>query len=192
MVVMLVNVCELAGGREVLAGRALGRKALAKLIAGIENPSAPDICFLDFGSSALVTGSFLAEFVIGLSRHARAVAPNIYPVCIIVDEISFQELELLASSSGQVIPVCSGLKRGHPKELRFVGSLDVAHLEALKRVEHLGCASAKALAEGTATRGDKIGITAWHNRLAALSRRGLIIEENDGRQKLYRALNQGA
>lgn len=189
---MLVNVCELADGREVLAGRAAGRKALAKLIAGMENPSAPEICFLDFGSSGLVTGSFLAEFVIGFSRHARAIAPNVYPVSIIVDDISLQELELLASSTGEVFPVCSGLKRGHPKELRLVGLLDVAHLEALKRVEQLGRASAKTLAESTATRGDKIGVTAWHNRLTALSRKGLIIEDSDGRQKLYRALNQGA
>lgn len=183
---MIVNVFDLVSGRGVLAGRALARKALGKLIADTRSPSNSEVCILDFTATPLVTGSFIAEFVLGFSRHARATIPNLYPVTMMVDDISLQELEFVADSTNEVIPVCSGTTRGRLKDFRFLGSLDAVQQETIRCVAQLGRASAKDLA--ATSKHSNVGLTAWHNRLAALNRKGLIIEESDGRQKLYRSL----
>lgn len=188
---MMIQVPKLADGREVLAGRALGRKALGQLISREVSTSVPTLQFLDFRSCALVTGSFLAEFLLGYSKSVRARSSNIYPVTVMIDDVSLQELELLANNTGEVFPICSDVTSGRMKAFRYVGPLDSAHAETIERVEHLGVASAKYLAESS-TANTRIGVTGWHNRLAALSRKGLLIEETSGRQKIYRSLAHGA
>lgn len=188
---MIINICDLAGGARVLAGRGAARKVLGKLIAEAVNPESPQIWMLDYLDADLVTGSFFAETFLGFSKHVRTSLPNIYPIVGVTEERSTQELEFLAESTGEVIPACSGIDRGKPKNFRIIGNLDPYQEETLTIVARLGQGTAKDLSESTTKSSVTIGVTAWHNRLTALARRGLLIERSEGRQRAYRTLCKG-
>jgi hypothetical protein len=188
---MILDICRTAQGARVLAGRGPARKVLGKLIAEAVNPAAPEIWMLDYLSADLVTGSFFSETFLAFTRHARTSLPNIYPIAGITEERSIHELEFLAESSGEVIPICSGMERGKLKAFRLIGSLDAHQEETLAIVTRLGQGTAKELFESATKTSAAIGITAWHNRLATLVRRGLLIEQSEGRQKTFRTLSKG-
>jgi len=189
---MIIDIVKLSAGSGVLAGRGSARQVLGKLIAESINPEAPEIWMLDYSGADLVTGSFFSETFLGFSKHVRTALPNIYPVIGVIEERSIQELEFLAESTSEVIPICSGMERGKLKKFRLIGSLDPYQEETLEIVTRLGDATAKELSENASKSSATIGVTAWHNRLTALARRGLLIEQNAGRQKAYRTLSKGA
>jgi hypothetical protein len=84
------------------------------------------------------------------------------------------------------------MDRGKLRNFRLIGKLDAHQEETLKIVSRLGQGTAKELFEAATNASSAIGLTAWHNRLTALVRRGLLVEQTEGRQKVYRTLSTGA
>ncbi len=76
------------------------------------------------------------------------------------------------------------------RQVRLLGRLESKQLKTLHAVILLGEVDAAGLATRYRVEED-IKPTAWNNRLSALAAKGLLIEKQRGRTKLYRPVLEG-
>ena len=164
-------------GRSTLAGAAAGREAAAKLQAGAATLEHPWV--LDFADMELVTASAFREAVLPIIRWA---AQDGQP-CLVanLDEVS-QEEALLAASASEVVLLFCSLNAGNIAGAYAQGPLDAKLFLTLELTLRLGEADARAISEVS---GENTVITAWNNRLVALTRMGLLTERKVGKTKFY-------
>ena len=83
--------------------------------------------------------------------------------------------------------LCTLDENGQPRSPHLLGDLEPKQRITFDLVRELGEADAGELMRSSQDR-DDVGQTAWNNRLAALSRLGLLMEMSNGRAKRYRPL----
>jgi hypothetical protein len=173
---------------DVLAGALTGRKALSLLFERIDGePEKPEPVYLDFTGIEVATASFLRECILEFRDTVRRRWPNYYPVVANANDTVTEELSILLGPQRDVLMLCSLDEGGNPDSPRIVGALEPKQRITFDLVKKLGEADAGELMR-TANGTEDVGQTAWNNRLASLSRLGLLMELSHGRAKRYRPL----
>jgi hypothetical protein len=166
------RLIDLTGGQTVLSGANPGRKLLSALIAATPSSEVPTAAFLDFARIEVATASFLREAVIGFRDYARQSLRNVYPVVANLPPAVAEELEFFVRARGDVLWSC---------ELDAGDTVVSARL-----IGELGAITAPELAARFADQ--RIGPTAWNNRLSALASKGLLVERKQGKSKSFSPL----
>ena len=182
-----IRLFELAGA-EVLAGARAGRTTLGHLLDlvsdGVEEP---EPVYVDFEGVEVATASYLRESVVEFRDAVRRRWTHWYPVVANANHSIVEELAILMAVRRDVLVCCLLDDDGRPSVPRLVGELEPKQRVAFDLVQRLGEADAGEL---MAESGDseEVGQTAWNNRLASLSRLGVLMELSEGRGKRYRPL----
>lgn len=147
----------------------------------------PEPVFLNFEGIEVATASFLRECVLEFRDTVRRRRPNYYPVVANANDTVTEELSILLGPQRNVLMLCSLDEDGNPGSPRLVGDLEPKQQITFDLVKNLGEADAGELMR-TANGTEAVGQTAWNNRLASLTRLGLLMELSHGRAKSYRPL----
>jgi hypothetical protein len=106
-----------------------------------------------------------------------------YPVLFVnASENSVDEAEIVADQTADAF-VFAALRNGELINGRVVGYLGEKEALTLRLVTELGEADARRVRDRS---GETTGPTVWNNRLSSLSEKGILVERNEGRTKLYR------
>jgi hypothetical protein len=165
----------------VLAGATAGAQSMAVLIELVSDKP-PAVVFLDFQGVEAATGSFLRECVLGFRNYCRRTQADIYPVIANATPVVEEEFRDILLRAGDAFVSCRVTKRGKVSDAKVIGRLDQRQVETLRAVVRNGEATASELADASK---DKIGVTAWNNRLVALASKGILAEHKSGRLKTY-------
>lgn len=185
---MILDVATLAGGT-ILSGAPSGRQLYAKLVAALpDEPTTPELLFLDLGKVEVATASFLRESVLGFRTFVRGRRSNFYPVVANATADVIDELVELLQPRGDVLMTCTLADGGELLRCRHVGKLDPIQQLTFDLVTRLGPTTATKLME---IEQSQTKATAWNNRLASLSKLGMICEQSHGRTKTYSSLFAG-
>lgn len=171
-----------------LAGRLKGHQILARLIESAPRPLEPTPYYLDFGRVKSATASFVSACVLGFKHHTREHNANLYPVVANAPEIVLEDLLIVLGERGDAIAICDLDDSGAVSNSRVLGQLEPRQLETLEAVRESGEADAGSLYEKYKEEHKVSSATAWNNRLAALTAKGLLIERSRGRAKSYRCV----
>ena len=174
----------------VLAGATSGRQLLANLISQESESSESEVLNLDFDKIEVATASYLREGIITFRDYCRSHRSNLYPVLTNMSEPVIEEIAYLLRAIGDAMVVCVLDNAGEPAAVQLLGHLDEKQRQTLDAVVELGQADASTLASRYQDK-EKVGPTAWNNRLAALASKGLVIERQRGRAKFYRPVMEG-
>ncbi len=180
------RLIELTGGQTVLSGAIPGRTVLSALIAATPSVTVPTPAFVDFTDIQVATASFLREAVIGFRDFARQSLGNIYPVVANLAPSIAEELEFFVRSRGDVLWNCELGTGENVTNARLIGELDPAQRSTLVAAIELGAITAPELA--ARFEDQRIGPTAWNNRLSALASKGLLVERKQGKTKSFSPL----
>lgn len=183
---MLFRLRDLAAN-EILAGAMTGRRVLGMLLERIDpSPPDPEPVYLDFRGVEVATASFLRESVLEFRDIVRRRWTDYYPVVANANESVTEELSVLVAQRNALM-LCTLDDSGTPRAPRLLGDLEPKQRIAFDLVQERGEADAGELMRSSRD-GEDVGQTAWNNRLAALSRLGLLMEMSNGRAKRYRPL----
>lgn len=169
----------------VLATSQLGKKVFAALIGKIVTQSEATLLYLDFAEVEVATTSFLRDSVVALRDYARAHLPTVYPVVTNPSAGVKEELHEFLRSRGDALATCRLSAQDHASDPEVLGQLDGKQLATLRAVVAATETDAVELLKQFAAE-ESVGTTAWNNRLATLSAKGLVIETAAGRTKRYR------
>lgn len=171
----------------ILAGALTGRRVLGRLLERVGGePETPEPLYLDFDGVDIATASFLRECIIEFRNIVRRRWTNCYPVVANANESVTEELCVLLAQR-DVLVLCTLDEDGSPECPQVLGDLEPKQRVTFDLVRKLGEADAGELMRSSRNR-DEVGQTAWNNRLASLSRLGLLMEMSHGRVKRYRPL----
>ena len=172
----------------VAAGSRTGRIVLSELVAKLNGQrSVPEMVYIDFEGIDVATASFLRECVLEFKQFVRRRWTHYYPVVANANECIREEMEVLVHTTNDVVVFCELDQSEQPRAMRLVGTLEPKQQETFDVVVEFGEIGASALSSlQTNTR--QISHTAWNNRLASLSKLGLLIEIAQNRSKQYRPL----
>ena len=176
---MLIN----PAGSATLAGSAMGRQMLAQMIEKTRPMAGPTIALLDFTDVDIATGSFLREAVMGFRDFCRNAAGMIYPVVANANTTIEEELATYLRGRNDAIWACSPGPEGQATDPHILGELDAGQMSTIQLIGQHHPISAPELAKLRPD--DKIGTTAWNNRLATLSAKGMLKEVRHGKTKLF-------
>ena len=173
--------------RDVLAGSQFGRKVLGALLEQVVDESKESqLVFLDFKGVEIATASFLRESVIEFRDLIRRRWSNNYPVVANANEAVREELSLIVRSKNSVLILCELDAKGQTQSAQILGYLEAKQQIAFDLVKKLREAEAAELMAECDK--DKVSQSAWNNRLAALTKLGVLIESSRGRAKRYSPL----
>ena len=171
----------------VLAGRLDGDTARQKLSAELGTVDLPTIVVLDFSSVQLATASFLDEVVLQLRDEVREK-----PIYLIGSNLSppvEEELDALLYRAQDAFLIFKCAPGGVYSNPRLLGSLDSKLKDTYDRIKEKRESSATEL-HSESREQEKIGPTAWNNRLNSLVSKSLLVEIPMGRAKKYRPLEE--
>jgi hypothetical protein len=175
----------------VLAGKLDGRRAFARELELVPPTAEPTLVVLDFHGIDIATSSFLSEAVVHFRDHLRLSRFPTYLLVANLTERPLEELDYLLSRSGDALISCKLAPNGELTAPALLGSLDSKLKETFDLVKRKGETTAVEL-HGESADNDKIGATAWNNRLTALAAKSLVVEVAAGRTKKYRPLLEAA
>jgi|SRR5580700_5768309 hypothetical protein len=171
----------------LLAGRLSGRRTFIRALEELPALSGPAIILLDFRGADLATSSFLSEAVLPLRDHLRSRRPPAYVVAVNMNDKVAEEFDDLLHRAGDAMLACDSAADGTISNVRLVGKLEEKLLDTFNLVRAKGAASAVELfAESRDS--DRIGTTAWNNRLSFLTSKSLVAEIAQGRTKKYQTV----
>lgn len=174
---------------DVLAGANHGSLAFAKMLKAVSRePRMPEPLFLDFKGVEVATASYLRESVLALRDRIRGRRSTLYPVIANANDLIKDELDVLVRVRGDILLLCKLDQAEHASDFEQLGELDPKQQMTLDAVRERGEIDAAELMRHY---GEAEGVrhaTAWNNRLAALSLKGLLMEISHGRNKRYRPL----
>ena len=172
---------------EILAGALTGRRILGLLMEQVDGElDAPEPVYLDFNGIKIATASFLRECILECRDIMRRRWTHYYPVVANANESVTEELSVLLGQR-DVLMLCDLDEEGNPRSPRVLGNLEPKQRIAFDLVSQFGEADAGELMRSSKNSED-VGQTAWNNRLASLSKLGLLMELSQGRAKRYRPL----
>ena len=182
-----IRLCDIAG-TDVLAGARAGRATLGRLLDLVSDEAeGSEPLFVDFEGIEVATASYLRESVVEFRDAVRRRWTRWYPVVANANKTVVEELGILMAARRDVLACCVLDDDGRPSSSRLVGELEPKQRVAFDLVQRLGEADAgELMAECSDT--ESVGQTAWNNRLASLSRLGVLMEVSEGRAKRYRPL----
>ena len=180
------RLIDLTGGQTVLSRAISGRTLLSALIAATPSSAGPMPAFLDFTAIEIATASFLRESVIGFRDYARRSLENVYPAVANLAPTVAEELEFFVRTRGDVLWSCELGSDDNVISARLIGELDPAQRSTFDAALELGAITAPELAARFADQ--RIGPTAWNNRLSALATKGLLVERKQGKTKSFSPL----
>lgn len=169
----------------VLATSQLGKKVFAALVGQVATPSEATLLYLDFADVEVATTSFLRDSVVAFRDYARSHLPTLYPVVSNLTAGVREELHEFLRLRGDALAACrlnAHEKASYPE---VIGQLDGKQLATLRAVVAAAETDAVELLRQFSSE-ENVGTTAWNNRLATLSAKGLLIETSAGRAKRYR------
>jgi hypothetical protein len=164
-----------------LQGRSLGRKHFARLCELLSDAPPGEIVLLDFSGVELVTGSWINAVLVPFLRWAGEDGNDLYPVVCNTRKEWLEELQLVAEFSQRCYLVASG--KLPPHAATIAGPLDPAQRKTLEAV-----LASKEVTGAELERqkpDEKIGATAWNNRLRELHDMRLLRREKRGREQVY-------
>ncbi len=181
------RLIDLMDGRQVLSGGIAGRKLLTALITATPPADTPTRVFLDFEGVEVATASFLREAVIGFRDYVRLSLNNIYVVVANLAPAILEELEFfIRARGGDALWMCKLDAQDQVHSPRMLGELDPVQRATFEAVAELGAATAPGLAARFSDQ--RIGPTAWNNRLSSLAAKGLLVERRVGKSKSFSPL----
>jgi hypothetical protein len=187
---MRIHMAKLVGAK-VLAGALNGQKVYAKLLELTrQEPLEPDPVFLDFAGVNVATASFLRETVLACRDTVRRRRSNFYPVIANANELVEEELNVLVTSGGDVLMLCTLDQENQPHDARLLGKLDPKSRLTFDLVQQRKETDAAELMR-VHGKNERVQQTAWNNRLSALASLGVVVELSEGRAKRYRPLLGG-
>ncbi len=166
-----------------LRGKSPGRRDFARLCDLLCDTTLGTTVHLDFTDIDLVTGSWLNAAFVPLVRWAADARNDLFPLVCNARPDVLEELALVAEWTH-----CCFLASEGPEPARraiLVGSLDHAQRATLEAVLDLGPVTG---AELERRGGERIGATAWNNRLKDLHGKRLLRRERRGRERVYSPL----
>lgn len=180
---LTIDIKEL-GGKNVLGGSIPGQLLFGKLISRVAIGPDSEPCFLDFGKIQLATSSYLRESVLAFQRWGIDRKPTLLTAIANINSETQEELEVALADSGGAMWVCT-LARGRIVGSSVIGKFDQMQRETFELVRARGEVDAPSLAREMIN-GRKVSQTAWNNRLAALASRGVLMERQHSKTKIYR------
>lgn len=173
------------GQEPILAGRVNGEHDRNRILAALSPIALPTIVILEFRSVSLATASYLDE--VTLRFRAKLRDASAYLVVANLSAKVLEEFEHLLRRSGDAFLICDLSESGIASKPKVLGVLEPKLEETYKHVKTKGEASATELYVefGNA---EKVGPTAWNNRLNTLADKGLLMEIPLGRAKKYRPI----
>jgi hypothetical protein len=187
---MKVSILDMSKGNPILAGSNTGRRMFDSLWK-IALSSGDNLFLLDFSGVRVATSSFIREAIVAFRNRAREELPNLYPVIINLAEEVEEELVMLLNQVGEAFWVFGIDNKGNIRKRRLLGRLDPKLKETLDLIDAGRGYDAATLWKCTNST-ESIGVTAWNNRLASLSKQGLVFESRVGKQKYFRPLHESA
>ncbi len=180
------KLIDLMSSQSVLSGAIPGRKLLSMLIEATPSCEVPMPVFLDFSGIQVATASFLREAVIGFRDYARQSLRNVYPAVANLPPPVAEELDFFVRARGDALWSCELDAEDTVVSARLIGELDPAQRSTFDAALELGTITAPELAARFADQ--RIGPTAWNNRLSALATKGLLVERKQGKSKSFSPL----
>ena len=129
----------------------------------------------------------MRESVLEFRNTVRRRWTGYYPIVANANDTITEELSVLLEPQRDVLMLCTLNDHGAPGAPRLVGDLEPKQRITFDLVKKLGETDAGELMR-TTHGSEEVGQTAWNNRLASLSRLGLLMELSHGRAKRYRPL----
>lgn len=177
------SMFDIAANKATLAGSAMGRQMLATLIGETQPVAEPTVAYLDFAGVDIATGSFLREAVLGFRDFGRNAIGMLYPVVANANAIIEEELSVYLKDRNDAIWACALGDAGSASLPHILGELDAAQQSTMKLIAQHHRISAPELAKLRPDEG--IGTTAWNNRLATLTAKGILMEFKSGKTKTF-------
>jgi len=177
------SIFKIAASKATLAGSAMGRQMLASLIGESKPVGGPTVAYLDFTGIDIATGSFLREAVMGFRDFSRNAMGILYPVVANANPTIEEELSVYLQDRNDAIWACVLDDAGGVSQPHILGVLDAAHQTTLQLILEHRRISAPELAKLRPDEG--IGVTAWSNRLATLTAKGILMEFKSGKTKSF-------
>ena len=140
--------------------------------------------FIDFSGVSVATSSCLRECIVEFRRSARDEFLHLYPVLANLSHEVEEELVALLNQMGEAFWLFEVDARGRTRNRRLVGRLDPKIKETLDLIETGKGSDATALWKSTNST-ESVGVTAWNNRLASLSKQGLVFESRSGSRNSF-------
>jgi len=178
-------------GDHLLAGRALGSRHLTAMMEIISrelerrqvfdpNRAEKILIVLDFAQVTVATSSYLAAAVLPLWSWKALLEGNAYPVVANLNPGIQDEIEFVLRP--QNTAVWTGRQvSGDLHDVGLVGTLD----ESLRTTLRYFSPSSELSATELASSDEKIGSTAWNNRLSSLYEFRLLHRRKVGRRQVY-------
>lgn len=184
-----MRIIELVGGDPVIAGSSTGRRLFAKLMNSIGSvQNGPKVLLLSFAGIEVATSSCLRECVVEFRQRLRDMKPDLYVAVTDLNESVEEELEGLLNQIGEAIWVFQ-TKRNKLVDQRLIGRLDQKLKDTLEVIRLKKKTDAQTLWK--AEKSPSVGVTAINNRLAMLSKQGLVIETREGKTNFYQPILSG-
>jgi hypothetical protein len=159
---------------------------LSALIAVTPSSEVPTPAFLDFRAIEIATASFLREAVVGFRDYTRQSLRNIYPAVANLEPAVAEELDFFVRARCDVMWSCELDPSDTVISARLVGELEPAQRSTFEAALEVGTITAPELAARFTDQ--RIGPTAWNNRLSALATKGLLVERKQGKTKSFTPL----
>lgn len=176
-------------GQSILGGAQGGKALLSKLneVAASTNIVEPTLWLWDFSGVEVVSASFVREAFVSMQALLKAQRSPLLPAIANASSDVREDLQLTFKEAGRAMLVCSVTSVGEPSDVTPIGDLESYAAATFALVQARGETDAKELM-ASQDEANRIGHTAWNNRLANLAAVGLLVEIPQGRAKRYRAL----
>jgi hypothetical protein len=171
-------------GRQ-LQGETLGKKHYARVCELLTDANQGEIVLLDFKGVDVVTGSWINAMIVPLYRRVGEPEIDLYPILCNTGNDWLDDLALLAKWTHQCYLVAEKCTTA-ARSARLIGSLDPGQRAALAAVIDSGEVTGAELERQG--RGERIGATAWNNRLKDLHGKRLLRRTKRGREQVYAPL----
>jgi hypothetical protein len=187
---MRAEILDLSNSDPILAGSNTGRRMFNSLWE-LAISSNGHLFILDFLGIRVATSSFLREAVVVFRRRAREELPHLYPVLTNLSAGIEEELLIVLNQMGEAFWCFDIDNKERIRKRRLLGRLDPKLRETLDLIDEGRGFDAATLWKSTNST-ESVGVTAWNNRLASLSKQGLVFESKVGKQKYFRPLHESA
>jgi hypothetical protein len=185
---MNATLLELSNNDPVLAGSGAGRRMFNSLWE-LAISSNDHLFLLDFSGIRVATSSFIREAIILFRKRAREDLPHLYPALTRLSVEVEEEVLIVLNQMGEAFWCFALDKKGAIQKRNLLGHLDPKLRETLDLIDEGRGFDAATLWKSTNST-ESVGVTAWNNRLASLSRQGLVFESRIGKQKYFRPLHE--
>jgi hypothetical protein len=167
-----------------LIGRISGMRHFTEVCVKLANAPLGAPIVLDFSGIKHVTGSWINSMIVPFFKWAAQSQNDVFPILYNVDEEWLDEFRLVAQWNHQCYLIARSTSFP-PKQVQLIGFLEPAQRISLHAVLSENEVTG---AELNRKRAEKIGATAWNNRLKELYLKRLVCREKRGRNHVYFSL----